>query len=264
MKKIKILPNRGGATTSKSKRSIILTTISRLFSRRGAIIIEFAFSIPVFMALIYYLHDVPKLQRYQQQMDFVAQQVAQMLQNVSQQRTNKRITQNDIVNVARAAYLTVFPGVSMVPIRNEWLPLGFYIEFYLFGVRGEPNNKASVKWVVKLYFTQESGVSGSSVINSCVVHNKQHVHPSEICSSLTIKDGEIKIIVECHLRYGLAYHFSDGRRCKDVSFREVFGFLVYNPVPDKSDRVNSKDFASFFISHAIFAPAAGLFDDTSP
>ena len=97
------------------------------------------------MALIYYLHDVPKLQRYRRQMDFVAQQMVQMLQTVSQQRSNKRITQNDIVNVARAAYLTVFPGVSMVPIRNEWLPLGFYVECFLFGVRGEPNNKASVK-----------------------------------------------------------------------------------------------------------------------
>ena len=216
------------------------------------------------MALIYYLHDVPKLQRYQQQMDFVAQQMVQMLQTVSQQRTNKRITQNDIVNVARAAYLTVFPGVSMVPIRNEWLPIGFYIECFFYGVRGEPNNKASVKWTKQLYFLNETYVTVGVGSSNYVVQNKQHVHPSEICSSLTIKDGEIKIIVECHLRYGLAYHFSDGRRCKDVSFREVFGFLVYNPVPDKSDRVNSKDFASFFISHAIFAPAAGLFDDTSP
>ena len=212
------------------------------------------------MALIYYLHDVPKLQRYQQQMDFVAQQVAQMLQNVSQQRSNKRITQNDIVNTMRAAYLTVFPGVSMVPTRRDYLPIGFYIEFYLFGVRGEKNNTASVKWVVKLYFTQESGVSGSAIINSCVVNNKQHVQSSEIYPYLTIKDGELKIIVECHLRYGSTLYFSDGRKCKDVPVRDVFGFLLYTPKPDQWN----ESFSSFFVSHTIFTPAAGLFDDTRP
>ena len=211
------------------------------------------------MALIYYLHDVPKLQRYQQQMDFVAQQVAQMLQNVSQQRTNKRITQNDIVNVARAAYLTVFPGVSMVPIRNEWLPLGFYVECFLFGVRGEPNNKASVKWVIQLYFLRGSYFGVGSASSACIAQNKQNVYPSEIYPSLTIKDGEIKIIVECHLRYGSTHYFSDGRKCSDVSFRELFGFLVYTPQPDTFESYKGIDYTSFFISQSEFCTFDFLF-----
>ena len=212
------------------------------------------------MALIYYLHDVPKLQRYQQQMDFVAQQMVQMLQTVSQQRSNKRITQSDVCNVVRAAYLTIFPGVSMVPTRNTWLPRGCYIECFFYAVRGEPNNKASVKWVRQLYLLRGSYVSVGYGPSLYIVQNKQNVHPSEIYPSLTVKNGEIKIIVECHLRYHLNQYFSDGRRCRDVSFRETFGFLVHNPVPD----MRIGDRMSFFVSHMVFTPAAGLFDDTPP
>ena len=238
-----------------------MTAISRLFSRRGAIIIEFAFSIPVFIALIYYLHDVPKLQRYQQQMDFVAQQVAQMLQNVSQQRTNKRITRQDMINVVRAAYLTIFPGISMLAPKKDTIPLGFFVHCLIYYIKGEPNGKASTKWVLLFYITQGPYVNVSIYKD---ISGQQSVAPSVISPSLTIKNGEVKMLVVSELQYAKPFSFADGRKCRDVSFREAFGFLIHDPRPYDTNGHSHTDLCNFFTSHTIFTPAAGLFDETRP
>ena len=212
------------------------------------------------MALIYYLHDVPKLQRYQQQMDFVGQQVAQMLQNVSQRRTNKRITQSDIANVIRAAYLTVFPGVSMLASQKEIIPFGFFVQCSLLYIEGEPNNKASVKWRLVCYITQ--GPFVSFIFKD--ISGQQSVAPSVISPSLTIKNGEVKMLVVSELQYAKPFSFADGRKCRDVSFREAFGFLIHDPRPYDTNGNSHTNFCNFFTSHTIFTPAAGLFDDTRP
>lgn len=254
---------RGGGTLSFRQIMPIFSITEWLRGSKGAILIEFAFSIPVFLTLIYYLHDIPRAQRYKQQMNFVAQQMSQMLQTVSQGRSNKRITWTDIKNAALAAYLTMYPGVSMKPTQPQYFPLGFYVEAYVYYVVGEANGKASAKWWEGLYYTQlsPSYFSGSEDDSSRLVRFLRNADPAQIHSSLTIKPGEVKMIVECQLRHHKDKHFSDGRKCSDVSFREMFGFLFYNPSPLVG---KSTDYKSCYIGTAIFAPRDGLFSSSMP
>ena len=252
----------GGGTLSFRQIMPIFSITEWLRGSKGAILIEFAFSIPVFLTLIYYLHDIPRAQRHKQQMNFVAQQMSQMLQTVSQGRSNKRITWTDIKNAALAAYLTMYPGVSMKPTQPNYLPLGFYVEAYVYYVVGEANGKASAKWWEGLYYTHLSPlpISGSTDNATRLVRFLRNADPAQIHPSLTIKPGEAKIIVECQLRHTSSAHFSDGRKCSDVSFREMFGFLFYNP----PSLIKSTDYKSCYIGTAIFAHRDGLFSSSMP
>ena len=118
-----ILPYGGGGNPSKSTNYRTKTSknlFKNLFSKidfkhqsKGAILIEFAFCIPVLILLIYYMHDLFKIQRYYSQTEFVAYQMAQMLQTVSQNRSDKKITLSDLKRVTAAAYLSIYPGTTM-------------------------------------------------------------------------------------------------------------------------------------------------------
>lgn len=231
---------------------------------RGSILIEFAFCIPVFLVLIYYMHDIPKSQRYKTQMQFVAQQMAQLFQTVSQGRTNKRITRNDFAWVGQAAYLSMFPGASVRPIRDSYLPIGYFVEFYVFYVIGEANNKASVKWMTFVYILGGGNptvtTSSSQGHDGSAVKFKTNVNPSEICPELQIKQGEAKIIIDAYLRYCDGKYFADGRPCKNVSKREVFGFLFYTPFY----YTHNADYYNYYNGRVIFTPADGLFSSSPP
>ncbi|MDR0677698.1 MAG: hypothetical protein LBF57_03435, partial [Holosporaceae bacterium] len=39
---------------------------------RGAILVEFAFSIPILLAILYYMHDLPRIARIHERMEFCA------------------------------------------------------------------------------------------------------------------------------------------------------------------------------------------------
>jgi len=60
-------------------------------SCRGSILIEFAVCMPIFIILLFYIHDLVKIKRYYSQTEFVAQQMANILQNISQKRADKKI-----------------------------------------------------------------------------------------------------------------------------------------------------------------------------
>ena len=65
-------------------------------ANRGSILIEFAVCMPVLIILLFYINDLSKLKRYYDQTEFVARQMVNILQNISQGRDNKTITQKDL------------------------------------------------------------------------------------------------------------------------------------------------------------------------
>jgi hypothetical protein len=66
-------------------------------------LIEFALAIPVFIAVLYYLHDAPKAKRINAKVDFCLYCAVNMLQNISQERENKRILLRDFAYIFGAA-----------------------------------------------------------------------------------------------------------------------------------------------------------------
>ena len=195
-------------------------------------------------------------------MQFLSQEMVQILQTMSQQRSDKSITLQDCAYALQSACLSVFPGRSVIPLREYYFPFGFYPECYMYYVVGEPNGRASVKWMMSAYVvrsTCHSEILYKDYVASRVRYRVNAV-PSTIYPDLTIKEGEVKLILECYLRYSMNYRFSDGRLCRNVPFLEVFGFLSHTPSHDvyNSSRYN------FFGGVVIFTPVDGLFSEEAP
>jgi hypothetical protein len=228
----------------------------------GAIFVEFAIAIPVLIAIIYYLHDVPKYKRVQAKMEFVAHNMIGMLQNISRNGTPEKITLTNIRNIVTGAYLAFYPGMTMYATGSQCLPLGHFPLGYIYYVIGEDNNTASVIWGVhfhmdnlRAYKVECVGMSASHGY-SYVQYLRKQV-PSKIHPKLVIKPGEVKIIVECVCCYHhTVFSFSDGRLCSNVPAKEAFGFYILSPKAKSTD--------GFFNSIVIFTPKPGLFDGTVP
>jgi hypothetical protein len=50
--------------------------------------------------------------------------MANILQNISQNRENKKITKDDVKYAVAAAYLSIYPGKTMYTISNNRNPFG--------------------------------------------------------------------------------------------------------------------------------------------
>ena len=235
-------------------------------SRSGAILIEFAFSVPVFLALIYYAHDLPKMKRWQRKMDFVAKQIAQGIQTISQNRPNtqRKITATDLKHVFYMSFLSIFPGTSMLPTSNCACRYGYFAVTQIIFVRGTENNKAQIIWQKDLiadpstYFNSPSGIVWRSQNNISVIKTSEDI--LKVCPNFKISNGEEKIILDVCLWYedGSYYHFSDGTPTGSVSPRKAFGFLFYNPIHPESVK------CTYFHQFVVFTPRSGLFNDTPP
>lgn len=232
-------------------------------SRSGVILIEFAFSVPVFLALIYYLHDLPKMKRWNRKVQFITYQTAQMIQTISQSRANKKITVQDIKNILHLAFLTVFPGVTKLG-TSSGLPLGYWPHIWLYYVEGVSDTQACIKWELAVFCNSSSlnsDTTDKQHIRSMIRYTKNsNVSPESIYPKFSIKKGEVKIIVECALCYDRSYRFSNNAKCSDVSVGRAFGFLIASPT---SRSINSGK-TGFFNSIAIITPKAELFDTSVP
>ena len=184
-------------------------------------------------------------------MRFVSTQMVQMIQAVSQNRTDKQITIEDLANIGRAAYLSVLGTAPLSYGREQ-----YQTSYVIYYVRGEANNKASVIWEVyfenycKADWTVYSAVNNSKKF-SFVVKRKTNVNPSEITPNLKIKEGEVKIILECSMLLLQT----------NINTRTAFDFLIYSP---RFYKLSNSAHRYFFTSILIFTPKPGLFFETPP
>ncbi len=251
---------------------LLLQKIFRLLcTRRGGILIEFAFSVPVFLALIYYLHDLPLMDRWYKQTKFCAHQIAQELQTVSQQRANKKITLNDLRYAKAGACLSLYPGKSMFitsPGRSKFGRIPIY---WIHCIRGNSNGTANILWSRYIHGI-DNGTSPSKLdaydadwtdtrqlVNTT---SQVNVVPSKIYPGLTIESGQIKMIVECaqYVRSS-GNNFTDGGSVNSVPRRTLFSFLLTSP---KGRNLINVPPEMYFNSVVVFTPAAGLFDEQPP
>jgi hypothetical protein len=207
------------------------------------------------------MHDIPKYARMKNKMEFVAHEMVGILQNVSQNRENKKITLTDIKHAMCAAYLSIYPGVTMYATSQYHMPLGHFVHGWIYYVTGLAEGNASVVWSAAFLIDNKDPACGiqNSQHGESIVKYKQNANPSEIYKDLRINEGEVKILVECSSMYpsksGDRY-FSDGRGCSNVSPREAFGFWALTP---KSQSPNGW---GYFNTVVIFTPKPGLFSET--
>jgi hypothetical protein len=196
--------------------------------------------------------------RFREKLKFVGYEMAGVLQNISQNRVNKRISKNDIKHAVAAAYLSIYPGKTMYTTSKDRAPMGHTSNGHLYCVKGLENGMASVAWCVRWHSAVNSPtpaeilISGRDTLGRSIVNMGNGVDPSKIYPDLRIQKGETKILVEISFHYS---NFSDGRNSVNVPVKTAFGFFVLN-IP-KSNNI-------YFNTVVIFTPKPGLFGDTAP
>ena len=208
------------------------------------------------------------MQRYYNQMQFVSQQMAQMLQTISQGRSNKQITQKDIALVVRAAYLSAYPGTSAFSKNGSGGPFvgpGFPHGQLLY-ITSDSNGKASIIWKAKFQAGGSNDIRPTNPIAvskgngpSNVQLDKSNVDPSELYSGLKMNPGESRLIAEAGIWFtsGGGYSVVGGGTWRDLTSRQAFGFFMGDPDV-------SKQSSWYFGRTTVFAPRAGLFTDNFP
>ena len=235
----------------------------------GSILIEFAICMPILVILLFYIHDLVKIKRYYSQTEFVAQQMANMIQNVSKNRENKAIGADDLKYIVSAATLTIYPDNNFSSISNGHKH-GHFGEAFLYYVKGNENGTADVVWGIDIH--QYRGASNPSKININArepSNDRSHikiangVSPQVIYPTLKIGKNEERIILEVCIDYSNTsyYKLDNGVGCDTVSPSKIFGLKLL--IPKGTQRGTTGDFA-YFNSVVIFTPKPGLFSETIP
>jgi hypothetical protein len=198
--------------------------------------------------------------------EFVTYEIAGMIQNISQRRTNKKITLNDLRYCISGAFLSFYPGTKQFPASRNVFKQPGCVHGKFFYVVGNADGTASVKWGVQYQFINGSGPNTSPGTISMGVGSgdaryitrvESNVAPSAICPELSINPGETKIIIENFIYFICSsYYKLVGGRTWGIPSREAFGFLLLTP------KVQGGEF--YFDSIVIFTPKPGLFDETAP
>ncbi len=221
---------------------------------------------PILIILLFYINDLVKIKRYYSQTEFVAQQIANILQNISQKRTDKKIKIPDIKYALSSAFLSIYPGTSMfakgkLSFSHEFMiPMPYVTIHYIKGLAG---GKASCKWGYSFFCKtaqtpsnwNNNGAKYSDIGVSNVRWNAS-ANPYTIYPKLKINEGEEKIIIESCFFWNTSHADIDGNRVN--TSREAFKLHFvspYSPVPDSQ---------MYFISDVIFTPKPGLFTETAP
>lgn len=230
---------------------------------RGAILIEFAVGIPLLLMLLFGMCDIFKMTQMQDKTNFCAHLIVQMIQNISQNRKDKKITLNDLADICRFVGYVTYPGTTQYSVVDRRHIYGHFPFTHFYCVKGLSGGKASVIWLcyyrpITVSANFDKALKGSSI--ACVVNDKKSVDPSKIYPTLKINEGEIKILVVNFIYcYRSLDRYADGSRIKSV--KELFRLYLLYPPSLPSPREEGR---SFFHSVAIFTPRLGLFDEEGP
>lgn len=194
----------------------------------------------------------------------MAQQMANVIQNISQKRTDKRITQTDLMYAFAVSHQTMYPGKTMYYSGKGHgifhLPLA-----NIYCVKGIENGKASCLWRAGVWTNSDSVISPETLrhdvtqagVSNSIINYKTNASASEIYPNLKINSGDIKVIVELFSEWSASYKDNVGNQ--KSSLREALGLHVAT-----SRYRGSGNPYYFFNTVVIFTPKPGLFDETAP
>ena len=197
----------------------------------------------------------------QRKMQFVAYEMAAILQNMAEQKQETLITANDVASAARIAYLSIFFGNTMNSNHSAGnFPLGYFPYVAMYLLKGIGGNSIKRLWDFRYhggctYYVGQSGGRNEA----CALVNMNATTDSAFYKGLEINNDELKLVLDCCLYYywDTTAQFADGRLCKDVPTRKAFGFLFINPKGVGSEK------RGFFSAVATLSPIAGAFSENA-
>jgi hypothetical protein len=234
-------------------------------SAKGSVLIEFAIAVPVLIALAIAMHDIPKYYRIKAKMEFVAHCAANMFQNVSMNRTNKKVTLLDFQYISAVAFLPYFGGgtdqYGGTSPGSYKKPGGVMTLHYIKGVG---TNRAKPIWMVLTSWATDPINRGTALVtwgtdkswHSLLAKNSISISyecdSDKIIKGLKIKTGEVKMIIDVNL---CASWMPDMNNKIQVP-PKIWGLLFISPKAETS--------MGWFHHLLVFTPKPGLFDETPP
>jgi hypothetical protein len=155
----------------------------------GAILIEFAFAVPILIIILFFILDVPLAYRISQKLQKTSELYAQMLMNLIQCSANKTITTTDLINISRSVGF-VFTGVY----TNSQYP--FHLSTYVTRIKGKGGNNFNITQHFHIDNNLATGGGGCGTDYSySTIEASKTTHTGNI-KSLIIQQDEEKILVE--------------------------------------------------------------------
>lgn len=185
----------------------------------------------------------------QRKMQFVAYEMAAILQNVG---TQKVLTLEDVANAVQLSFLSIYPGNTLTCTGSHEAPLGYAPFVTLFCVK-KSNGIVRNLWNRSVFMNTFGGKKYETATNT------QHTGISNASQhpNLSLGEGETKILLECGLFSGSWWRFSSGISCGSVTAREIFNFLLFNPK-------HIDKYGLYFPAIAIFTPVGKAFSEAAP
>ncbi|MDR0678396.1 MAG: hypothetical protein LBF44_02565 [Holosporaceae bacterium] len=210
---------------------------------RGAILIEFAFAIPVLILILYFGTDVPLAYRISLKLQKISELYAQMLMNILQKHGVLALSENYLIEISRSVGL-ILPGAS----RSKKLP--FNLSTYIACVVGVGGDKFKVLWCIHVNNDLENGTIKCFVdeYNYSTIQADSKAYTGNI-KKLKIQNEEKKLLIE-----NVVWYTDSSKR----GFNRYFYLLT---IPGKT--VN--DYAKVFGDRtAIITPLEITIPDVSP
>ena len=202
----------------------------------GGILIEFAFSVPILILLLFFAHDHYRIYELKDKVKSSAYLAASMIQQITNTRSDKQLTKNDIAMITYASCLNFFHTNSMF---NPW-PLGLYYSMDYFWIKRI--NSDSYQFQQAYTLTTEGNsptgmIAGFNPLQTKTQTQVTGYHPDLIC----IKDGEERLLIKTWYR-------------KTSGFtKSKIGLFILDIGPKKDNYGN-------FLKHEIvITPKPGLF-----
>jgi hypothetical protein len=223
----------------------------------GAILMEFAIAVPVLAALLYYVHDLPKYEHIRSKTKLCIHCAVNMLQNISQNSKDKRVTMQDIKRISCAAFLPYFgPGTKQYQGGGGTASIPYGGVVRLRYLEGRSNGIPMVLWEAVCTantVSKPSDASYSDAAGSIPYNRKTDMYPG-----LSVHEGEARIILEIGFTGTLEEIGNYGsRRC--------WGLHALTPGYKKLEMTHIGGSREIWFHRAIiFSPKPNLFDDSTP
>ena len=200
----------------------------------------------------------------QRKMQFVAYEMASILQNIAEQKKGSPVTGQDFISAMRIAYLSIYFGNTMNDSKSphEAFKLGHHPYVGIYFIRGLGNDNIKIVWSRRCHGGNKNlFAEGENNATRCSV-NMSATTATAFHPALIISENEEKIALDCCLNFNMNSSIykvlPDGSKRKINSSREIFGFLFVNPIGVGSERFG------FFPAVSIFSPPPQSFSDTYP
>ena len=208
-------------------------------THKGGILIEFTFSIPVCISLLFFVNDHYRIYELNNKIKASTYLAASMVQHVTNTRADKQLTINDIRRITYASCFNLFHTNSMF----YSYPFGIFYIVHFYYVKRLSSNSYQIQ---KIYAGTGGGNSPNNMVRSDVtilsrarVH-AQEIHPDLVCQN----DGEERVLI-----------FPCYRRASGFD-KSKLGFFIMNPPNARSADGQTTNICTF---NLVITPKPGLF-----